>query len=166
MGARFGATSRAHPSGDGDMTQTAMPRLQAFTRGELDGAIELFAAAGWSTYTIDPEMTFRALSAPGSTTLVALEGATVVAVVQLQSDGEIQAHLSALLVARPWRRRGLGRELLREAVERAGGIRVDVLSRTGRFYASLGGQPRPGFRLTRQHLSLAEEPSGRSATRR
>jgi len=65
----------------------------------------------------------------------------------LQSDGEIQAHLSALLVAESWRGRRLGRTLLREALQRAGGMRMDVLSRSGSYYVSLGAEEVPGFRL-------------------
>jgi GNAT superfamily N-acetyltransferase len=145
------------------MTQTATPHLQAFTRRELRGAIALFAAEGWDISIVDPERTFRALSAPGCMTVVALDGATVVALVQLQSDGEIQAHLSAVLVARPWRRRGLARVLLHDAVRRAGGIRVDVLTQSTAFYVSLGGHPTSGFRLIRQDLDLDEGTGRRPA---
>src|SRR5918997_6373884 len=64
------------------------------------------------TYTADPKRTYRALVAPGCTTVVAVEGTTVAGLVQLQSDGEIQAHLSALVVGREWRGRGLARAFL------------------------------------------------------
>jgi GNAT superfamily N-acetyltransferase len=144
--------ARPRPPSSRDMTQTATPHVQPFTRTELHGAVELFAAAGWDVYTVDPERTFRALSAPGCTTLVALDGAAVVALVQLQSDGEIEAHLSALLVAGSWRGHGLGRELLGEALRLAGGIRVNVLTHAEAFYHHLGGQRTPGFRLARVDL--------------
>ncbi len=58
--------------------------------------------------------------------LVALEDSTVIAAVQLQSDGEIQAHLWAIVVAEAWRGAGLGRGMLREALR-------------------LGASPSPGF---------------------
>jgi GNAT superfamily N-acetyltransferase len=132
-----------------------MIELIPFSRGHLDGALELFAAEGWHTYTAEPERTYRALVAPGSTTLVALDGTTVAAVVQLQSDGEIQAHLSAIVVAEGWRGAGLGRRLLREALDRAGGVRIDILTRSERFYRRLGAQPRPGFRLERADLEAS-----------
>src|SRR5512133_743802 len=75
------------------------PELTAFTREHLDGAIALFAAEGWHTYTADRERTYRSLVAPGSTTLVVLDGATVIALIQLQSD----ARPSALRrIARTW----------------------------------------------------------------
>jgi ribosomal protein S18 acetylase RimI-like enzyme len=124
--------------------------LRAFAREHLDGALRLFAAEEWQTYTNDAERTYRALTAPGSTTLVAVDAERVVALVQLQSDGEIQAHLSALVVAARWRRRGLGRTLLREALARAGGIRIDLLSRSGTYYLALGADSIPGFRLSQE----------------
>jgi GNAT superfamily N-acetyltransferase len=137
-------------------TPLSTPRLQPFTGADTPGVVDLLAAEGWDSYTEDPQRTARALSAPGCTTLLALDGAKVVALVQLQSDGEIQAHLSALLVAKSWRGRGLGRQLLREALKRAGGIHIDVLTRNRDFYEALGGRPRPGFRLTPAQLNLKE----------
>lgn len=128
--------------------------LVGFSREHLDGAMELFAAEGWETYTADAERTFRALTAPGCTTVVALDGANVAALVQVQSDGEIQAHLSALVVGERWRGRGLGRALLGTALERAGGMRMDVLSRTGDYYLSLGADQVPGFRLRPENLEV------------
>jgi ribosomal protein S18 acetylase RimI-like enzyme len=126
--------------------------------------MDLLATEGWDTYTVDPARTARALSAPGSTTLLALDRGRVVALVQLQSDGEIQAHLSSLLIATPWRRHGLGRHLMHQALERSGGIRVDVLTQNRAFYESLGGQPRSGFRLTREQLKLNNRSDTPSAT--
>jgi GNAT superfamily N-acetyltransferase len=73
--------------------------------------------------------------------------------VQLQSDGEIQAHLSALITGAQWRRRGLGRALVRDALARAGGLRIDVLSRSGSNYRSLGAESVPGFRLHKETVA-------------
>ena len=109
--------------------------------------MELFAAEGWETYTEDPERTLRALTAPGATTLVSLDGDRVAGLIQVQSDGEIQAHLSALLVGEEWRGRGVGRALLREALRQAGGMRLDLLTRNGSYYLALGAAEVPGFRL-------------------
>ena len=95
--------------------------------------------------------------------MLALDNTNVVALVQLQSDGEIQAHISALLVATSWRRRGLARQLLREALERAGGLHIDVLTRNSAFYESLGGRPRHGFRLAPEQLHLDPNPDAAPA---
>jgi ribosomal protein S18 acetylase RimI-like enzyme len=121
--------------------------VEDFERRHLPGALELFTAAAWETYYEDPERTYRALSSPGSTTVVAIVDGTVAGLVQLQSDGEIQAHLSALLVGERWQGRGIARRLLREGLERAGGMRIDIVSATESFYQRLGADERPGFRL-------------------
>jgi predicted N-acetyltransferase YhbS len=137
-----------------------MADLTPFAKEHLDGALRLFAAVGWSTYYSDPGRTYRALTSPGSTTLVAVDDGRVVGLVQMQSDGQIQAHLSALAVAEGWRDRGLARSLLREALRRSGAIRVDILSSTESFYARLGATPRPGFRLDLAQLGLEAEEEG------
>lgn len=124
-----------------------MTEVRAFERDHLDGVIALVDAAGWETYGEDPERTYRALAAPGSTTLVALEDGRVAGLIQLQSDGEIQAHLSALLVGEQWRGRGISRTLLREGLRRAGGMRMDIISGAESFYGHLGAESKLGFRL-------------------
>ena len=108
----------------------------------------------WPTYTRDPQRTCAALRAPGATSLVALDDDAVVGVVQVQSDGAIQAHLSTLVVARSYRRRGIGRRLLAEALQAAGGERLDLLSIADDFYASMTKRLFSGWRLTRADLGL------------
>lgn len=112
----------------------------------------LFAAERWQTYAADPERTYRALTAPGATTLVAIDKGVVAGLVQLQSDGEIQAHLSALIIGAQWRR-GLGRALVWEALARAGGLCIDLLSRSGSYYLSLGAESVPGIRLLKETMA-------------
>jgi ribosomal protein S18 acetylase RimI-like enzyme len=126
--------------------------LTSFVQKHLDGALALFADEQWDTYTADRERTYRALVAPGCTTVVAVERTTVAGLVQLQSDGEIQAHLSALVVGRQWRRHGLARALLSEALRCAGGLRIDLITRAGSYYMGLGADSIPGFRLQRENL--------------
>jgi ribosomal protein S18 acetylase RimI-like enzyme len=133
------------------------PSIEPFARAHLDGLIALVAAEGWDGYTADVERTRRALIAPGVTTLVAIVGGRVVGAIQLQSDGLIQAHVSMLLIDRQWRGRRLGSRLLREGLERAGGLWLDVRTRTEGYYERLGASRSLGFRLTREDL-------GRGAT--
>jgi ribosomal protein S18 acetylase RimI-like enzyme len=130
------------------------PSIEPFARAHLDGLIALVAAEGWDEYTVDVERTRRALIAPGVTTLVAIVGGRVVGAIQLQSDGLIQAHVSMLLIDRKWRGRRLGSRLLREGLERAGGLWLDVRTRTEGYYERLGASRSPGFRLTREDLGL------------
>jgi ribosomal protein S18 acetylase RimI-like enzyme len=130
------------------------PSIEPFARAHLDGLITLVAAEGWDEYTADVERTRRALIAPGVTTLVAIVGGRVVGAIQLQSDGLIQAHVSMLLIDREWRGRRLGSRLLREGLERAGGLWLDVRTRTEGYYERLGASRSLGFRLTREDLGL------------
>jgi ribosomal protein S18 acetylase RimI-like enzyme len=131
------------------------PCIEPFARVHLDGLITLVSAEGWDEYTADVERTRRALIAPGVTTLVAIVGGRVVGAIQLQSDGLIQAHVSMLLIDREWRGRRLGSRLLREGLERAGGLWLDVRTRTEGYYERLGASRSLGFRLTREDLGLA-----------
>jgi GNAT superfamily N-acetyltransferase len=128
--------------------------IQPFTQAHLDGLIALVAAEGWTEYADDVERTRRALTAPGVTTLVAIAGAHLVGAIQVQSDGLIQAHVSMLLIARNARGVGLGSRLLRDGLERAGGLQLDVRTRTEVYYERLGARRSLGFRLTREDLGL------------
>jgi ribosomal protein S18 acetylase RimI-like enzyme len=130
------------------------PSIEPFARAHLDGLIALVAAEGWDEYTADVERTRRALIAPGVTTLVAIVGGRVVGAIQLQSDGLIQAHVSMLLIDRQCRGRRVGSRLLREGLERAGGLWLDVRTRTEGYYERLGASRSLGFRLTREDLGL------------
>jgi ribosomal protein S18 acetylase RimI-like enzyme len=134
--------------------------IQPFTQAHLDGLIALVAAEGWSEYADDAERTYRALSARGVTTLVALADGRVVGAIQVQSDGVIQAHVSMLLIDREWRGRRLGYALLRESLKRAGGLRLDIRTRTEGYYERLGASRSLGFRLTREALELRGTAAG------
>jgi ribosomal protein S18 acetylase RimI-like enzyme len=128
--------------------------IEPFTQAHLDGLLALVAAEGWTEYADDVERTHRALTAPGVTTLVAIAGGHLVGAIQVQSDGLIQAHVSMLLIAPNSRGVGLGSRLLRDGLERAGGLQLDVRTRTEGYYERLGASRSPGFRLTREDLGL------------
>jgi predicted N-acetyltransferase YhbS len=59
-----------------------------------------------------------------------------------------------LLIARNSRGAGLGSRLLRDGLERAGGLQLDVRTRTEGYYERLGARRSLGFRLTRGDLGL------------
>ena len=122
--------------------------LLAYDRVHLDRVVALAAAEGWASYPEDPERAHRSFVAPGVTTVVALAEEQVVGLAVLQSDGEIQAHLSLLLVAPSHRRIGLGRRLLGEGFMRAGGQRIDLVTDSaGAFYEALPHKRLSGYRL-------------------
>ena len=131
--------------------------IEQFAKAHLDELIALVAAEGWDEYADDVERTYRALTAPGVTTLVAIVDRRVGGAIQVQSDGLIQAHVSMLVIGRQWRGIGLGSALLREALERAGGLHLDVRTRTEGYYERLGASRSLGFRLTRADLGLSAD---------
>ncbi len=126
-----------------------MIRYTAYTRDHTAGVVTLSRALDWPSYCEDPSVTHRALSAPGSTTVVALEGERVVALAHVLSDGVVQAHLSLVGVLPSHRRAGIARALIVEAFRRAGGKWLDLVSDAGAepFYRSFVHSERPGFRL-------------------
>ncbi len=118
-------------------------------REHLEGVIRLCQVEGYPSYTQDSERTWRALTAPGVSTLVAVLDGQVVGFAQMQSDGLIQAHLTMIVVDRDQRRRGIGVRLVREVFARCGGQRVDLLSTEGAeaFYESFEHKRFPGYRI-------------------
>lgn len=133
----------------------------AYELSDLAGVVALCAAEGWASFTEDPERTDRVLVAPGVTAVVARDGDAVVGFAYLQSDGEIQAHLSCIAVAATHRRRGIARALLHEGLQQAGGARIDLVTDTASdFYASLTHQPHQGFRI---YPPFVSEPAEREA---
>jgi ribosomal protein S18 acetylase RimI-like enzyme len=134
--------------------------IEPFGRAHLDGLIALVAAEGWTEYADDAERTYRALTAPGVTTLVAIVGRRVVGAIQVQSDGVIQAHVSMLLIGPDSRGLRLGSELLREGLQRAGGLQLDIRTRTEGYYEKLGARRSLGFRLTREDLGIHGADAG------
>jgi ribosomal protein S18 acetylase RimI-like enzyme len=136
------------------------PSVEPFASDHLDGLLALVAAEGWSEYSEDRERTFAALTAPGVTTLVACSENRVVGAIQVQSDGLIQAHVSLLLIGSDARGQDLGSRLLSEGLLRAGGLRLDVRTRTAGYYERLGASSSLGFRLTREDLGLGDNRPG------
>ncbi|UUY02964.1 GNAT family N-acetyltransferase [Svornostia abyssi] len=132
------------------------PRIEPYAPEHLDGVLALFAAERWLTLIEDPARTGRALVAPGCTTLVAVDGPgdEVVGVVWMQSDGEIQAHVSAITVAGTHRGQGLGRQLITAALDRTGVTRVDLISVADDFYGKMTERRFQGFRITRGDVGL------------
>jgi predicted N-acetyltransferase YhbS len=59
-----------------------------------------------------------------------------------------------LLIDANTRGAGLGSRLLREGLERAGGLQLDIRTRTDGYYERLGAIRSLGFRLTRENLGL------------
>jgi len=139
-----------------DATQLTMPELPSpafgiarFTSEDLQGVLDLCTAERWPSLPADPARAGRALTSPGSTTMVARESGQVIGFCQVLSDGEIQAYCALLLVAPHRRQAGVGRALLLTALKTAGGERLDLLAEETAlpFYRSLQHRDFPGFRI-------------------
>ena len=134
-----------------------MVEVRAFAPADLDAVVALCAGEDWPSFSQDPQRALRALTAPGVTTVVAVESGAVIGFVQLLSDGEIQAHLSLIAVDRAYRRRNLARQMLRLALATAGGTRIDLITDSApEFYAALPHRRLDGFRIWPQIDKLPE----------
>ena len=71
----------------------------------------------------------------------------VIGIAQILSDGEVQAFLAIVLVARTYRRQGVARQLIDEALTRTRCLRLDVISCVDPLYEQLGFARVSGFRL-------------------
>ncbi len=124
------------------------PEIREYRVADLPGILRLCALEAWPSLTEDPARADRVLRAPGVTTMVASEGEAVLGFAQLQSDGEIQAHLSLIAVDPDHRRRGIGKALLAAGLAKAGGMRVDLVTDSAdAFYAALPHRRMDGFRV-------------------
>jgi ribosomal protein S18 acetylase RimI-like enzyme len=132
-----------------------LPRLydrrveyREYQADDLSGIIELCVAERWPSFPEDPARAHRALTAPGVTSVVSLDGDRLVGFAYMLSDGEIQAYLANITVAKSHRRRGIARHLIDEALRRAGGVRVDLITETAdAFYESLQHKRSSGYRI-------------------
>ena len=126
-----------------------MVEIVPFMEGHLDGVLRLCVAEDWPSFPDDPERAIRVLTAPGVTTVIALDNGRVVGFAELLSDGELQAYLANLAVDEGFRGRGTGRALVIEALRIAGGQRIDLLSedKAVGFYERFPNFRKPGFRL-------------------
>jgi ribosomal protein S18 acetylase RimI-like enzyme len=122
--------------------------ITQYERAHLPGIIALSEAEAWPSLVADPDRSHAVLTAPGVTTVVALDANLVTGFAYLQSDGHIQAHLSMMAVHRNYRRRGIGRALLEHAFPLTGAQRIDLLTDTAEdFYASFDHRTFTGFRI-------------------
>lgn len=123
-------------------------KYERYQRDFLQGVIDVCVEQGWDSYSSDRERTHRVLSAPGVTTIVAVDDETVCGFAQIQSDGEIQAHLSVIAVKESHRRKGIGKELVATCFQESGGIRLDLVTDEAQeFYESMNHSSKFGFRL-------------------
>jgi ribosomal protein S18 acetylase RimI-like enzyme len=119
-----------------------------FARKHLAEVAKICRDESWPSFSTDLEITWRALTAPGVTAVVARAASKVVGFAYLQSDGVVQAHRSLIALRSAYRRKGIARRLVETAFARSGAKRLDLLSTAGAgdFYRSFEHRAHPGFR--------------------
>ena len=78
--------------------------------------MHLYQAVGWTNYTHQPEMLEQALS-HSLVIYVALDGYAVVGLIRLVGDGFSSIFVQDLIVLPSYQRQGIGRSLMKEALE-------------------------------------------------
>ena len=126
--------------------------IRRIERADLQGVLELTGSEGWPSYAKDPARAWRVFTAPGVVCLIAVLDRDIAGFIQMQSDGEIQAHLSNILVAEYCRRKGIGKALVEEAFRLSGAERIDLITKDApEFYGAFAHYEWRGFRLHPQY---------------
>lgn len=123
--------------------------IRPFERRDLPGVLALCAGEGWTSWAADRDRSLRALTAPGVTVLVAVDGEQVIGFAHVLTDGQWHAFLANLVVSGAHRGRGIARRLVLGAAAHTGIESVDLLSEadaTG-FYETFAHRRRAGFRI-------------------
>ena len=83
---------------------------------KLEDVLHLYQAAGWTNYTNQPQMLEQALS-HSLVIYLALDGDAVVGLIRLVGDGFSSVLVQDLIVLPSYQRQGIGRSLMKEALE-------------------------------------------------
>jgi ribosomal protein S18 acetylase RimI-like enzyme len=117
----------------------------------LDALLSLCRQEGWISFAANPERAGRAMTGPGVTALVAVEGAEQrpLGFSQAVGDGCFGGYLCMLLVDPQARGRGIGKALIERTLVESGVLRLDLLSsdRAMSLYERFPHNKLPGFRL-------------------
>ena len=109
---------------------------------KLEDVLHLYRAVGWTNYTNQPQMLEQALS-HSLAIYLALDGDAVVGLIRLVGDGFSSVLVQDLIVLPNYQRQGIGRSLMKEALEDYKDayqvqLVTDQTERTLRFYRSMG----------------------------
>ena len=83
---------------------------------KLEDVLHLYQAVGWTNYTNQPQMLKQALS-HSLVIYLALDGDAVVGLIRLVGDGFSSVLVQDLIVLPSYQRQGIGRSLMKEALE-------------------------------------------------
>lgn len=114
-----------------------------FGTERMSEVLEIFGEAGWRAYLGDDDKLKRALE-NSPYLLGAFEGEALVGFIRCVGDGEHIVYVQDLIVRKADRRKGIGRELMRRAMEKYARVRMFTLitdagdETANAFYRSLG----------------------------
>ena len=83
---------------------------------KLEDVLHLYQAVGWTNYTNQPQMLEQTLS-HSLVIYLALDGDAVVGLIRLVGDGFSSVFVQDLIVLPSYQRQGIGRSLMKEALE-------------------------------------------------
>jgi ribosomal protein S18 acetylase RimI-like enzyme len=123
--------------------------IVAYEPRHLHPILAMCRTEGWVTFSGNPERAGRAMSGPGVTALVAVDGEEVLGFAQTVGDGCFGGYLAMLLVKEASRGEGIGRQLVERTLIESGVLRLDLLSSEGAMslYERFPHNRIPGFRL-------------------
>jgi ribosomal protein S18 acetylase RimI-like enzyme len=128
----------------------------------LEPLLRLCKQEGWVSFAANPERAGRAMTNPGVTALVALEGERAVGFSQAVGDGCFGGYLCMLLVEPAARGRGIGKSLVEATLVESGVLRLDLLSsdKAMSLYERFPHNKIPGFRIYADESLRPREAGG------
>ena len=109
---------------------------------KLEDVLHLYQAVGWTNYTNQPQMLEQSL-AHSLAIYVARDGEEIVGLVRLVGDGFSSVFVQDLIVLPSYQRRGIGSDLMKEALENFKEayqvqLATDQTEKNVEFYRSMG----------------------------